>query len=290
MTDTKLPMFVIAHKNYEAFRERLDNSHSFTAWRVPCEIDKDNWVLKQRIRKACTLTDEQLGFYHAHVRVWKQCAQMNQPVFVVEDCANLTPDVMKMIYAFWERVKETGRKYDLIYIGHKSTTPGQYITDFMAEANITILHGRQELFAYILSPSGAQTLLGNASPYEFPIEAFIQTQNLETYAMYPSPLGVVGGETRAIRIPPPVRVIGMRYAREGRKQEIIDRNQIMLSRNETLLNQAKMRKKLNQTQNQTLNQTRNNAYPSMTQAKSGVGSRNRATLPLNKLRPVTTSK
>lgn len=181
----------------------------FTAWPIQEDIDKDNWVLKQRIRQGCRLSLEQLGYYHAHVSLWKHCIQLGQSLFVVEDRANLTLETMKPLQLFWERMK--GIDYDFIYIGHKNTTPKQYITQFIDEPNVAVLTGRQGLFAYVISPTGAQVLLEKAIPYEYPIDSYVSTQTLRDYAMYPTSIGIVG----EVPTPTPfIRTPGVRYKRK----------------------------------------------------------------------------
>ncbi len=166
---------------------------------VGLKIDRKNWLLKEKIRTHCRLTKGQLGCYDSHVRVWKDCLLSGRPTFIVEDDVNLRNDrvVVDSLELFWQRIK--GIEFDFLYIGHNNKyTPKQYITHFVDDPNVVVPHGCQGLFAYLITPRGASFLLERATPYDQPIDVYVQ-HRLENdrnglfrcYAMYPSPFYVV---------------------------------------------------------------------------------------------------
>lgn len=198
-------MYVISIRNT---RMREFQTRMGSLWSTECQtwngtigknIDRNLWIWKRKIRQHCRLTLGQLGCYDSHVHVWKHCVQTKQNLFVVEDDANLTPHVLDTLTVFWERFQN--REFDFVYIGHNNhTVPKQYITDFIDDPNVVIPHGCQGLFAYVITPRGAQKLLDKAVPYDQPVDVYVQhrtetDKDFQCYAMYPSPFYVVPCES-----------------------------------------------------------------------------------------------
>lgn len=203
------PIFAITirEERYAALQQRLG-----PLWRtyvvkwngtVGTKIDRKNWLLKQKIRKYCQLTPGQLGCYDSHVSVWRNCVRSGSNTFVVEDDIDLRPDdttTINTLNKFWTRLQESQLDFEFLYIGHNNKyKPQKYMTSYVDAPNIVIPHGCQGLFAYIITPKGAQFLLDRCRPYEKPLDVFVQHQleyyntnnAFRCYAMYPSPFYVV---------------------------------------------------------------------------------------------------
>ncbi len=192
------PMMVVTvnEKKYNNLLQRLGpwKSHVIQ-WPGTTEIKRQNWELKQRIRRHCRLTTDELANYDSHVRLWQECVRINQQMFVVEETVDLSQKHADILYLFWRRLEEEKLPFDFVYVGHNNRfLPKTYVTHFVDEPNVVIPRGRQGLFAYLITPKGASYLLNGAIPYEQPIDVYVQfrTENAEhakfrCYAIYPSP-------------------------------------------------------------------------------------------------------
>lgn len=194
------PIFAITmnEAQYNTFLNRLGPTWrtNVVKWlgTVGSKIDPINWLLKQKIRTHCRLTPNELGLYDSHVRLWRDCVRSGRFMFIVEDHVQLQPSEMHFVHRFWKHVEEQKIQYDFMYVAHNNHfTPIQYVTHNIDDANVVVPYGRQGLSAYVITPKGAAFLLDKCTPYEQPIDVYVQhrlendTNNeFRCYAMYPS--------------------------------------------------------------------------------------------------------
>ena len=175
-------MFVVANNvvQFTLFPNRPDHATLFTT----SPFDRDKWLLKQKIGKYCRLTPEQLIRCETHVQLWKHCIRLNQPILVVESRTHFQPCDVYMAC-------------DMLLVGFAMKhTPPQYVTNHIDQSNLVVPSKLIDVFAYVITPRGAKYLVQNATPYNQPLETYIEyvmnnNKSFHCLGVYPSLLSTI---------------------------------------------------------------------------------------------------
>src|SRR5579872_3857046 len=123
------PIFAITIREtrFQALLDRLGPVWQTNVLRwdgtIGTSIERKKWVVQNKIRLHCRLTDGQLGCYDSHGRLWQDCVRRGRQMFIVEDDANLyhkNAAAMDACDLFWQRLQDAKIDFNFLYIGHNN--------------------------------------------------------------------------------------------------------------------------------------------------------------------------
>ena len=148
---------------FEAIDGRTSPSHPL--------LERYNDDLSQTYR-AKTLSAGQLGCYASHYLLWQKCAEINQPVIVIEDDALLFKEE---ILNFIKDIPELPENVECIRLFNNKRRKFSSYSIF--ECCSTSIHkftkGHMSATGYFLTPSGAKKLLNNSNEWYMAVDIYM---------------------------------------------------------------------------------------------------------------------
>ncbi len=134
-------------------------------------INANQWMREGKAAYGCVLNRGQLGCYDSHVRIWETMVRLRTDMaLILEDDANIrhTRAMYQQIRQGLDEAKRLNLPWQLFYLGRSRT-------DIHLKHSPTLVKpkGCCGLFAYILTLSGAETLLKHARPYRLPVDVLV---------------------------------------------------------------------------------------------------------------------
>ncbi|MFP2770808.1 glycosyltransferase family 25 protein [Oceanisphaera sp. KMM 10153] len=153
--------------------------------------DKSNPLLKRynhTKRKWLTsgkeATDGEIGCYASHYSLWQKCADINQPLVVVEDDAKICPNAAQTLKLAAEKIEKYG------FLRLECVIRGETIT--MEESEDYRISRMSDNFgglrAYAIAPWAAQKLLRGSQSWSLPVDNYIGApyfHGMESYHLHP---------------------------------------------------------------------------------------------------------
>jgi glycosyl transferase family 25 len=164
------------------------------------QYDEKSFIVNRR-RKAAP---GELGCYVSHLLVWEKCVALNEPIVVVEDDFEMTPDFEAGI-AYLEKY------IDKVALVRIEPLEKQFFLTSRKDPDFTLvkqLNVGMCTTGYVVTPQGARKLLQNAMPIKMPIDLYLKytlihdqlIHALVPHLVYPthadSIIGVHGRDTR----------------------------------------------------------------------------------------------
>jgi len=148
-----------------------------------------------------TFSPGERGCAHSHYRIWRQVAEGDHPILVIEDDVQLvferTCGGMSNGVSFSAKLEESlleaeGKDADVLYLGWSGFRDGNYKYHTTSKGNKkgSIIRRAEYVWttvAYVLWPRGAQKLLDAAQPMDQPVDNFMAWEcregRLEAYVV-----------------------------------------------------------------------------------------------------------
>ncbi|MGR5389382.1 glycosyltransferase family 25 protein [Vibrio crassostreae] len=122
--------------------------------------------------RAKTLSAGQLGCYASHYLLWQKCAEINQPVIVIEDDALLFKEE---ILNFIKDIPELPNNVECVRLFNNKRRKFSSYSIF--ECCSTSIHkftkGHMSATGYFLTPSGAKKLLNNSNEWYMAVDIYM---------------------------------------------------------------------------------------------------------------------
>jgi glycosyl transferase family 25 len=133
--------------------------------------------LKHRRRKA---VPGELGCYVSHLLAWEKCIALNQPLLVLEDDAELTPDFMAGIKVLQTLADNVG------YVRVEPLESKWVVTVWQQQHFSLVKQLKVGMCAtgYLITPNAAKQLLKKATAICYPIDLFLKYTFIHQQTMY----------------------------------------------------------------------------------------------------------
>lgn len=110
----------------------------------------------------------EIGCYASHYSMWQKCMDINEPIVVLEDDIELTPDAITVL----NELEALHKSYDYIRLEYAR----KGCVQVAEQANLKIvrwLNGRVGTRGYSINPTAAKKLLTNSAFWMVPVDNYI---------------------------------------------------------------------------------------------------------------------
>ncbi len=127
----------------------------------------------------------EVGCFASHYRLWQVCAELGQPIVVLEDDIVVSPDFASVLALAGSEIDQ----HQLIRLFAVTERRHAVITELASPFRlIRYLKGPYGTQAYVLSPGGAKALLKSAAHWHAPVDRYLDSpwlHGLDIVAMKP---------------------------------------------------------------------------------------------------------
>lgn len=147
---------------------------------------------KKRLRyKGCELTKGELGCFASHYLLWEKCIQLNKPIVVIEDDAQLEPEFKNKIKTI---LSIKGYEYLRLFVNGRYR-PFTKIEHIHGYDIVQYKRGPGATRAYMISPNAAQKFIDAAQEWYLPVDDYMDQFWMNKVACKGIMPGVVKNET-----------------------------------------------------------------------------------------------
>lgn len=127
----------------------------------------------------------ELGCYGSHYLLWKKSIELNEPIVVIEDDAQVVDDFKGYISILDEKVKQ----YGLIRLEEKTDKGKLHLKEEGENYSISFMTNNfGGVRSYIISPSAAKKLVDNSESWCMPVDNYVGSiyiHNTPSYILTP---------------------------------------------------------------------------------------------------------
>ncbi len=127
----------------------------------------------------------EVGCFASHYRLWQACVELGQPIAVLEDDVVVAPDFAKALALAGREVA----RHQLIRLFTIKKRRHAVLAELEPPFQlIRYMRGPFGMQAYVLSPTGAQSLLDNAARWLAPVDRYLESpwlHGIDMIAMTP---------------------------------------------------------------------------------------------------------
>lgn len=137
-------------------------------------------------RKGYTLLNSEIGCYASHFLLWQKCVEMNEPIVILEDHAELTDDFKSMLTLAFQHVNE----FSYIKLS-APIKPRKFIEDKKLTQSHAIGHFTKNTCfttGYIISPEAARRFIEASIRIVEPVDDFMEKpwlHHVKAYSISP---------------------------------------------------------------------------------------------------------
>lgn len=141
---------------------------------------------KTKIRFGYHLVESELACFASHLSIWKRCLELNEPILVLEDNIQITPEFL----THFESLETITNKYQLVKLCALHPKKHRIIESLKNQASI--VHYRRSTCGtqgYSLTPHAAAKLISQATFFIEPVDNYIEKpwrHNIFVYCFMPN--------------------------------------------------------------------------------------------------------